>query len=264
MAQKEPSLPTPSSQLPVLLAVHETVRIVKETKQQVSHTASSLEKAREDLQAEESTFLDAELLQKALRLRIDSLRVQVTGGGSGERVSDSKTNSELLVIEVEQSRAYEQDQQNLTDLLSRFIRNNLAPLLAAEELGGPITGSALDITEEILASGFNNKGKANRVKSKATEDRRQRRLNEMYGSLEVDEDNENLRTEVSLAAQAMEELLGDLLEAAVDHGSRKYVEVEKETAASRFLVRAKVAVLDPKDARKIRLIDFGKPREGSD
>lgn len=37
-----------------------------------------------------------------------------------------------------------------------------------------------------------------------------------------------------------------------------YVELKKDSAASRFLVRAKVAVFHPKDARRLKLVDFGR------
>lgn len=36
-----------------------------------------------------------------------------------------------------------------------------------------------------------------------------------------------------------------------------YIELKRDSAAARFLVRAKVAVFHPKDARKLRLVDFG-------
>lgn len=36
-----------------------------------------------------------------------------------------------------------------------------------------------------------------------------------------------------------------------------YIELKKDSAAVRFLVRAKVAVFHPKDARKLKLVDFG-------
>ena len=41
----------------------------------------------------------------------------------------------------------------------------------------------------------------------------------------------------------------------------QYVNLEKDGAAARFLVRAKVAVYHPKDARKLKLLDFGSTVE---
>lgn len=264
LAKSEPRLPVSTSELPTLLATQDTFRIAKETKQQISHLLSSLQSAREDLQAEEANFSEATLLEKALRLRVESLRLQTTSNRARESVPAYRTSSELLAAEAEQSKAYEQDQRRLTGLLGGFIQDKLALVLAAEELGGPVAGSALDITEEMLAAGFDSRGKPNRGRSKTTDDRRQQRIDEMFGGLGEDADSETLRTEASLASQATKELLGDLLETAVDHGSRRYVETEKEVAISRFLVRAKVVVLDPKDARKMRLVDFGKPLEESE
>ena len=56
----------------------------------------------------------------------------------------------------------------------------------------------------------------------------------------------------------MRDLLEQLLDAAMEAGSGVYVHIQRESAASRFLVRAKVAQLHPKDAKRIRLVDFGR------
>jgi hypothetical protein len=37
-----------------------------------------------------------------------------------------------------------------------------------------------------------------------------------------------------------------------------YVDLQRDSAAARFLVRAKVAQFHPRDAGRIRLIDFGR------
>jgi hypothetical protein len=54
-------------------------------------------------------------------------------------------------------------------------------------------------------------------------------------------------------------LIEDLFATLVGPGGGKaYYDLEKESAASRFLVRAKIAQFHPKDAKKMRLIDFGR------
>ena len=40
-----------------------------------------------------------------------------------------------------------------------------------------------------------------------------------------------------------------------------YINLNRESAAARFLVRAKVAAFHPKDARRLRLVDFGRDLE---
>ncbi len=46
--------------------------------------------------------------------------------------------------------------------------------------------------------------------------------------------------------------------AAEGNSTLAYVTLQRESAAARFLVRAKIAQFAPRDARRIRLIDFGK------
>lgn len=142
----------------------------------------------------------------------------------------------------------------------KFIDSDLAPLLAAEELGGPVTGSSLDITEEMLAAGFNPRGKARKAKENATEDKRQRRIDEIWGSADAFEEaeEENPKTEAEAAAREMKDLVDRLLRTAIDRGGGAYMTLPRESAASRFLIRSKAAILHPRDARKIRLIDFGR------
>lgn len=36
-----------------------------------------------------------------------------------------------------------------------------------------------------------------------------------------------------------------------------YIELKRDSAIARFLVRAKVACFHPKDARRLKLVDFG-------
>ena len=53
-----------------------------------------------------------------------------------------------------------------------------------------------------------------------------------------------------------EELVRSLMESGGD-SSAAYVRVERDSAAARFLVRSRVAQFHPKDATRLRLIDFG-------
>ena len=56
----------------------------------------------------------------------------------------------------------------------------------------------------------------------------------------------------------MRMLTEDLLNIAVEEGTLAYVTMQRDAAAARFLVRAKVAQFHPKDAQRLRLIDFGQ------
>ena len=70
---------------------------------------------------------------------------------------------------------------------------------------------------------------------------------------------EGTRSEKAAAEADFRSLTEDLLNAAAgDQDSDPYIRVRRESAAVRFLVRAKVAQFHPDDARKLLLIDFGK------
>ena len=254
LSETEPTLPRPESHLPALLAARETERLVRETKESAPLTYSALKAARQDLTQEQTDFTNAQLLTKALEKRIDSLRQNVS-----ERAQRSpEETAQILLDEKEQAQLLKRSHKKLTNALARFVDSSLAPLVAAEELGGPVVGSTLDISEDVLAAGFTLKGRPNKSKKKTSQDARQQRIDKMFASAAAEEDGDISESETRQAALAVKDLLGELLQAAIDHGSSRYLTIEKETAASRFLVRAKVATLDPRDARKIRLIDFAK------
>jgi hypothetical protein len=159
-------------------------------------------------------------------------------------------------------------------------------MLAAEELGGPIVGEMMDVTPAVLAAGFSAQGKPKRTregKGKGKEkekgdvdgDRRQRRIDEIWGinpRANADEDGERERgrdekgewDERTAAAAEMRDLAEQLLNALLEKdetGTDGFIEIERDTAAVRFLVRSKVAQFHFKDARRLRLVDFEKDIE---
>lgn len=140
----------------------------------------------------------------------------------------------------------------LQKALDDFIEKHLASMLAAEELGGPVVGELADVDEDMLTAGFSNQGKPKSSKKELTaggEAKRQRRIDEIWGGGEENQ-HEN---EKDAAAEEVRELLVKLLEA-----KGGYVDLERDTAVARFVVRAKVAQFHPKDAKRLRLIDFAR------
>lgn len=139
-------------------------------------------------------------------------------------------------------------------------------MLAAEELGGPIVGDLSDIDEETLKTGFSRQGKARKLATghPSSEAERQRRIDHLWGPLNENEELEtSQRTERNAAGSAFRLLCEDLLNAAAgDTASNPYVNINRETAAVRFLVRSKIAQFHPQDARKLRLVDFGQELSG--
>jgi hypothetical protein len=137
-------------------------------------------------------------------------------------------------------------------------------MLAAEELGGPVVGDVMEVDPDELAAGFNAQGRLKKPKG-AEGDKRQRRIDEIWGaaagetSARVDGDAEILAAGREMR-ELTEELSNRLVQAKGDN-SASYVVLESESAAARFLVRSKVAQFHPKDANKLRLIDFGRDLE---
>ena len=160
---------------------------------------------------------------------------------------------------------YDRETGKLVKVFNGFIDEHLAPMLAAEELGGPIVGESLDIDEDMLEGGFTSKGKAKRSQDGVSEDKRQRRIDEIWGprpeeSGKTKEPWDEKRAAAAEMRELTEQLLNSLVEADRS-GPGAYVELERESAAARFLVRSKVAQFHPKEARKLRLIDFGRDIE---
>jgi hypothetical protein len=168
-----------------------------------------------------------------------------------------------MIRELKKKRAnYEGDTGKMVKAFNKFVDNHLAAMLAAEELGGPVVGEVLDAEELDLEAGFNSQGKARRRKSSVNEDKRQQRIDEIWGVTTVDgRKSREPRDEKSAAAAEMreltEQLLNNLVEAEGGEGDA-YVELQRESAVARFLVRVKVAQFHPKDAQRLRLIDFGR------
>ena len=167
----------------------------------------------------------------------------------------------------QQKDHWDKQTSSLMKQLDWFIGEHLGPMLAAEELGGPVVGGLMDIDPDDLSAGFSAHGKLKKAPSQPDHDKRQRRLDDIWGPQDQqDQPNKRKRErdEASAASAEMrdltEQLMNKLMEAGGDT-SAAYLEIPRESAAARFLVRSKVAVFHPKDARRLRLVDFGRDLE---
>ncbi|KAL2044877.1 hypothetical protein N7G274_002652 [Stereocaulon virgatum] len=253
----EPLLPSPNSPLPALLALRSTLNLVDQTKTSMIETTGDIDKARVRLQQEEIDLEDAKSITQALERRIQKLRLENEEQAykSGEDVAKAMIHEQL-----EKRRRHMSELRKLIVAFNRFVDEQLGVMLAAEDLGGPVVGDLLGIDEEVLKAGFNQQGKAKKIKAPGSTGhiRRKRRNEEVWGP--EDETIEgDTRSEKKAAEADFRSLTEDLLNAAAgDYDSEPYIKVRRESAAVRFLVRAKVAQFHPDDARKLRLIDFGK------
>ena len=205
---------------------------------------------------EQSDLADAKLIQHEIQARIVSLQEDIQ-----ERTQrlPGQIAKEMIAELKQKKKYYDSETSKLVKAFNAFIDDHLAAMLAVEELGGPIVGQIVDVDEELLEGGFSTQGKPK--KAKPSEDKRQRRIDEIWGPRpEDDGKSEEPWDEKRAAAAEMRELTELLLNSLVEadkNGVGAYVNLQRESAAARFLVRSKVAQFHPKDAKKLRLIDFG-------
>lgn len=264
-----PFLPSPTSLLPALLALRKTHKTILESKAYLASQQAGHEEVSRRLEADQARLLDQNLLRDALQARIRSLRDELEANVD---VSPEDGARERLEELQRKKRGYDRETSKLMKLLRGFMDGTLAPMLAAEELGGPVVGELMDVDGDDLAGGFSSQGKPKRAKDGPDKDgKRQRRIDEIWGQArdwgEGPDDTgtgAGHRDEAEAAATEMRLLTEELLNtysAAKGDTQASYVQLPKESAVARFLVRSKVAQFHPKDATRLQLIDFGRELE---
>lgn len=260
VAESEPFLPFPGSLLPALLALRKTHETIQESKAYLASQGSTQEQERAQLEADQARLKDQQLLADALQARITSLREDLHGK---QDVTPEDAARERINELKQRKSNYDRETAKLMKALTKFIDDHLAAMLAAEELGGPVVGDMMDLDPEDLAAGFNAQGKLKKQQQPAKDDKRQRRIDDIWGSKD-DGGGDEPGNEVTAAGQEMRELTEELLNtlaAAQGDNSASYVKLPRESAAARFLVRSKVAQFHPKDATRLKLVDFSRDLE---
>ena len=251
-----PFLPEQDSVLPALLAVRLLQQNVKGTKEAISSTQSEITKTNEILRREEANLNDATLLAQAMEDRTERLRAQ-----QEDRLQKTPAQlaRELIAAKRAQKNGYDAAAQTLGEAMNDFINDYLAAMIAAEELGGPVVGDILDVEDDTLAAGFTKQGRAKSTKKAVSDKTRQRRIDQIWVNKAAIEENDKPPTEAEAADAEMRQLIENLFATLVGSGGGKaYYQLQRDSAATRFLVRAKIAQFHPKDATKLRLIDFGR------
>ncbi|KAH3948104.1 hypothetical protein HBI56_202680 [Parastagonospora nodorum] len=251
-------LPSQGSVLPALLAARSLQQNVQGTKEAITSTQAQVTKAETSLRRTEANLHDANLLTAAMENRIERLRTQHE---DRSQKTSAQLARELIAAKRAQKDNYDAEMQRLGQAMNDFINDYLSAMIAAEELGGPVVGDMLDVEDDTLAAGFTKKGRAKSSKKPVSDKTRQRRIDQIWGNKTAvaDDEEEEPPTEAEAADAEMRKLIENLFATLVGPGGGKaYFQLERDSAASRFLVRAKVAQFHPKDARKLRLIDFGR------
>ena len=252
-------LPAPGSVLPALLAARTLQQNIKGTKDAITSTQSQLDVQEPNLRQEEALLHDAQLLSQSMENRIERLRSQHE---DRSQKTPAQLARELIAAKRAKKESYDKEMQRMGGAMNDFINDYLSSMLAAEELGGPVVGDMLDVEDDTLAAGFTKKGRPKSSKNPASDKTRQRRIDQIWGkktAVDDQEEEEEPPTEAEAADAEMRQLIENLFATLMGPGGGKaYFQLQRDSAASRFLVRAKIAQFHPKDARKLRLIDFGR------
>ncbi|KAK4239698.1 hypothetical protein C8A03DRAFT_32220 [Achaetomium macrosporum] len=265
MAEAPPLLPPPGSVLPALLVMRRAQQTIAETNEATESYATLLEQLERKIEAERRALREQQALEVALQNRIKSLS---EGLENRQEKTEEQMAKERIAELRQQKDHWDKQTSSLMKQLDWFISEHLGPMLAAEELGGPVVGELMDIDADDLSAGFSAHGKPKKTKDQPDLDKRQRRIDDIWGPQDHQAQmnkRKRDRDEASAASAEMreltEQLMNKLTEAAGDN-TAAYVEIARESAAARFLVRSKVAVFHPKDARRLRLVDFGRELDG--
>lgn len=266
ISSSEPHLPESTSILPAVLALRTLQRTITGSKDAVATTRRDLAATKTQLQRERATFTDAQAMNDALNNRIVVLQ-QAAASRVGQDPEDIATS--LVQSRQVKKLSYESETQRLHDALVRFTNTSLGAMIAAEELGGPVVGEGVEVDDSELLEG--STGGRKRKAASMDQDSRQRRIDEIWGSYtrephDHDHDHEHEHddtdgpvNERAAAAAELHSLIERLIQAlGGTTGEGVHVRLDRDSAAARFLVRAKVAQYHPKDARRLTLIDFGR------
>ncbi|KAK2046964.1 hypothetical protein LZ31DRAFT_172635 [Colletotrichum somersetense] len=258
VAGTPPFLPFSESVLPALLALRKTHQTITESQAYLISQGVSLDRTKRRLEIEQANLADQKLLQQSLEKRIQSLK---DAAESQMELTPQRAAQERLDELRQKKKRYDRETSRLLKALRAFIDDHLAAQLAAEDLGGPVVGEMMEIDSDQLIAGFNAQGRPAKIKPKPDEDKRQRRLEEVWGLPQDTNQKGGEADEAAAAGREMRALTEQLLNQLVESGgdsTTAYVKISKETAAARFLVRSKVAQFHPRDATKLKLIDFGR------
>ncbi|ODH49748.1 hypothetical protein GX48_04126 [Paracoccidioides brasiliensis] len=283
LSQTDPVLPPPDSLLSPLLALRETFRQILDLKSSISTVAHHLRTDRERLKAEEAALRDATLISTGLDERIRDLQTMRAGDREKEAKAPTQLAKEVMQQQRRRKAELEKKTTALREALTGFVDEHLASMLAAEDLGGLVVGDQIDVPDWTLEAGYTARGKERKAAGFAASgggttgagagrQSRQQRIDEFVrrrsrgdgdgigdgnGDGDDDDDDQGGResNKREAAGAEMHALLDSLLAVAE---TSSYIELEQETAASRFLVKAKIAQFHPRDARRLRLIDFAR------
>jgi hypothetical protein len=256
LTNRSPILPSSQSVLPALLAGRMLERTIASSKIAVTTNQQDSKIAQNYLRREEVYAQDARLLTEALEERVERLRADQH---NSSQQSATQQGREMIGKLQQRQQRWEAEAKRLRLALREFAEQYLGAMLAAEDLGGPIAGDNVELDDDALSAGFSSQGNHKKVAKRAASSKaKQQRIDVIWGN-GGDRHTHPPSTEREAAATEFMGLMDDLLAASLPGAAPDgYVQLSRDSSAARFLVRAKVAQFHPKDAKRLRLFDFGR------
>jgi hypothetical protein len=258
LSSEKPQLPPLQSPIPAIIAVKATRQAIADSRAAIDAAQNELVSAGRQAEFEEAGLSDAKLLNEALKARLSRLQT-----AQQEKISQppERAAQDLMRAKMRRRKNFQTDYSRLRAALDEFIDDHLGAMIAAEEIGGPVVGELMDIDDDMLVAGFSAQGKPKKPKAaetNASDSKRQRRIDDIWGAAS----GAAPTSEQDAACEEVKALIDELLDAVTGKSpSGVYVELDRDSAVARFLVRSKVAQYHPRDARRLRIIDFGRELE---
>lgn len=251
-----PFLPEKSSAVTALLTARTLQQNIQGSKEAICSLQEKISKTDSILHREEANLKDANLLAHAMETRIEGLRAQQE---ERSQKTPAQLARELIAAKRARKEEYDGTAQRLGEAMNDFINDYLSAMIAAEELGGPVVGDMLNVEDDVLVAGFTKQGRSKNTKKAVSDRTRQRKIDQIWGNQALLERDEEPPTEAEAADAEMRQLIENLFATLFGPGGGKaYYPLDRDSAAVRFLVRTKIAQFHPRDATKVRLIDFGR------
>ncbi|EGX47556.1 hypothetical protein AOL_s00083g64 [Orbilia oligospora ATCC 24927] len=244
-----PWLPDDDSGTNTLLTLRNVLKVIEANRKGVTDTERKIEEMKKMVRRERGWVATAQEIEKELDRKIYELE-------GIDRLPEPSKRREKKEIEAYEKEVNEMRRTSarLTKELQKFVKEKLGAAIAVEEAGGPVIGSKINVSElknylDIEAEAGKTGRRTKAVKAK---ERGQKRLDEIWG----DDEGVTISPEEK-AGEELLELIEKLVNTMLNDDPHAYTKLTRESAASRYLVRSFVATLHPKDAMRIRLIDFG-------
>ena len=272
----------PDSLFPGLLALRTVAQTVSNTRTAVQRTRKEIIYVQNELSRERVLLQDAREFGTNLKAQIGQIsdlfgsRSSTESGLNKHEEEEDRVRTYLFAaLEAQEQRVgtIRQGTEHLKRAISLFSRERLAPILLEEELRRPDGGREPSVGSLNEANDYNDTGceekegliplRLSRKRKIQEKTLRQKDFSYSWNHVQYKEDSSlpNASLDPSIAQervlQEIEQLIKDLVGALRSGDTGTYITLKRVSSQARYLVSAKIAEIHPKDATRLRLVDFG-------